>query len=136
MEEPLNGLVINAESRDVLAFFEELERIKYTRMSQRDAGNSPSARVQPKCGTGALTVGHPSIKSLARVGRRFFELVHHLIEVIARRILHRRELLVGFELLQPQRLADGQHVPVVDVRADRSSESAAHTEHRLWPITH
>src|SRR4029450_6789376 len=52
---------------------------------------------------------------LARVGRSLFELVHHLIEVVARRVLHRRERLVGFEFLQPQSLADGQAVSLIEL---------------------
>ena len=53
---------------------------------------------------------------LARVSSDFLSSIHDLGQVVARRILHRRVLLVGLELLQPQRLADGQHVPVVDDR--------------------
>src|SRR5215217_5968169 len=35
------------------------------------------------------------------------ELRQNLIEVVARRILHRRELLVGLKFFQPQQLSDG-----------------------------
>ena len=62
------------------------------------------------------------------------ELLHDLIQVVARRILKRRELLVGLELLQPQHLADGQQVPVVDVSRDRPGERAAEPETRLFLV--
>ena len=53
---------------------------------------------------------------------RVLDLLQDLIEVVARRVLHRRELLVGFQLLQPQRLADWQHVPIVDVGGGRRAD--------------
>src|SRR5262249_22938327 len=49
---------------------------------------------------------------LARVVRGP-DLRHDLIQVPALPRLKRRELLVALELLEPQQLADGQHVPVV-----------------------
>ena len=52
---------------------------------------------------------------LARVARHLLELLQDLVEVIACRILHRRERLVGLELREPQRLADRQQVPIVYV---------------------
>src|SRR5207249_7186775 len=61
---------------------------------------------------------------LGRVALPLLELLHDLVQVIARRILHRRVLLVGLELLQPQHLADGQQVPVVYVSRDRPGERA------------
>src|ERR1700730_11486955 len=52
---------------------------------------------------------HPQASELlARVHRCLLELFHDLIQVVARRILKRREGLVGLELLEPQQLADGQ----------------------------
>src|SRR5215510_10757556 len=59
------------------------------------------------------------------------ELVHDLAQVIAGRILHGREVLVGFQFLEPQRLPDREKVPVVDVRRRRRGERAGHPEQRL-----
>ena len=56
------------------------------------------------------------------------DLLQDLVEVVARRILQRRVRLVGLEFLQPERLADGQHVPVVDVGGRRRAECAALTQ--------
>src|SRR5215211_5956432 len=71
---------------------------------------------------------------LARVPLTLLELFHDLIQVVARRILKWGELLVGFQLLQPQHLPDGQQVPVVYVSADRPGERAAEPETRLFLI--
>src|ERR1700720_2078433 len=71
---------------------------------------------------------------LARVPLTLLELFHDLIQVVARRILKRGELLVGFQLLEPQHLADGQQVPVVDVGRDRPGERAAEPEIRLFLV--
>ena len=49
--------------------------------------------------------------------------LHQNCEVVARRRLQRRELLVGLELLQPQQLADGQHVPVVQISGARAARA-------------
>src|SRR5712691_5213875 len=69
---------------------------------------------------------HPQASELlARMHRCLLELCDDLIQVVARRILKRGELLVGLELLQPQRLPDGQQVPVVDVSRGRPAERAA-----------
>src|SRR5437773_11015842 len=73
---------------------------------------------------------------LARVRRCLLELFHDLIQVVARRILKRGELFVGLELPEPQRLADGQQVKVVDVGRGRSAERAAEPETRLLPLAH
>src|SRR6266508_6913464 len=73
---------------------------------------------------------------LTRVHRCLLELCDDLIQVVARRILKRGELLVGLELPEPQRLADGQQVPVVDVGRDRSGERAAEPEIRLFRLAH
>ena len=58
-------------------------------------------------------------------------LLHDLLQVVAGRILQRREVDVGLKLLQPQRLADGQHVPVIDIGGGGRSKRPAHTEERL-----
>src|SRR6266508_6953000 len=80
---------------------------------------------------------HPQASELlARVHRCLLELCDDLIQVVARRILKRGELLVGLELPEPQRLADGQQVPVVDVGRDRSGERAAEPEIRLFRLAH
>src|SRR6266436_5781307 len=70
------------------------------------------------------------------MSRHLPELFHDLIQVVARRILEGGEFLVGLELLEPQRLADGQQVPVVDVARDRPAERAAEPEIRLFPLAH
>src|SRR5262249_24817362 len=56
-----------------------------------------------------------------------FELVHHLREVVARWRLQRWERLEGLEPLEPQLLADRQHVPVVEVGGRGSRNSASDT---------
>src|SRR6266536_3873077 len=76
----------------------------------------------------------PVSRSLGRVVLPLLELLHNLVQVIARRILHRRVSLVGLELLQPQHLADGQQVPVVYVSRDRPGERAAEPEIRLFLV--
>ena len=47
------------------------------------------------------------------------DLLHHLLQIVACRVLKRREVDVGLEMLQPQLLADGQDVPVIDVGGGR-----------------
>ena len=73
---------------------------------------------------GGRRLGRPpcSCQRSVRLGFRVLDLLHHLVEVVARRVLHRRELLVGLKLLQPQRLADWQHVPIVDVGGGRRAD--------------
>src|SRR5262245_18361255 len=58
-------------------------------------------------------------------------LLQDLIEVVARRVLHRPELLVGFELLEPQRLTYRQDVPVVEVGSTRGRKRTAHAKQRF-----
>src|SRR5258708_1982499 len=80
---------------------------------------------------------HPQASELlARVPLTLLELFHDLIQVVARRILKGGELLVGFQLLEPQDLADGQHVPVIYVSRDRPGERAAEPEIRLFLLAH
>src|SRR6266566_1612015 len=78
----------------------------------------------------------PVSRSLGRVVLPLLELLHDLRQVVARRILQGRELLVGLELLQPQHLADGQQVPVVYPGRDRPGERAGHPELRLFLLAH
>src|SRR5882757_561507 len=82
---------------------------------------------------GGRPVGRPpcSCRRSVRLAFRGLDLLHHLVEVVARRVLHRRELLVGLKLLQPQRLADWQHVPIVDVGSGRRADRATHTKECL-----
>src|SRR5262249_45165053 len=54
-----------------------------------------------------------SFRLLARVSAAALDLVHHLGEVVTGGRLHWRKRLECFEPIQPQLLADGQHVPVV-----------------------
>src|SRR5882757_4998864 len=78
---------------------------------------------------------HPQASELlARVPLTLLELFHDLIQVVTRRILKGGKLLVGFQLLQPQDLSDGQQVPVVYVTRDRPGERAAEPETRLFLI--
>src|SRR5258708_33777001 len=78
---------------------------------------------------------HPQASELlARVPLTLLELFHDLIQVVARRILKGGELLVGFQLLQPQHLPDGQQIPVVYVSRDRPGEPAAEPETRLFLV--
>src|SRR5208337_2427306 len=53
-------------------------------------------------------------------------LVQNGAEVVDLRRLQRRELLVRFEFVLPQLLADRQHVPVVNVSGGRRAERAAY----------
>src|SRR5215208_4207002 len=80
---------------------------------------------------GALRRPPCSCQQSVRLRFRFPDLLHHLIEVVACRVLHRRKLLVGLKLLQPQRLADWQHVPIVDVGGGRRADRATHTKECL-----
>src|SRR5581483_3287347 len=56
------------------------------------------------------------------------DLFLNLGQVVGFRALQRRELLVGFQLLQPEHLPDGQHVPIIDIRGYGTGERAAQTE--------
>src|SRR6516162_3851437 len=69
----------------------------------------------------------------ARVTARFHvpDLLHDLVQIVARRILQGREGDVGLKLLEPQRLAHGQKVPVVLVGGDGSSERSAYAHEGL-----
>ena len=58
-------------------------------------------------------------------------LLHDLFQVVAGRVLQRRELDVALEMHQPELLADGQHVPVIDIGGRRRSNRSGHTEQRL-----
>jgi hypothetical protein len=51
--------------------------------------------------------------------------LQNLIEVVACRVLHRRELLVGLKLFQPQQLTDRQDIPVVEIRGTRADSDQA-----------
>src|SRR5262249_12660823 len=53
------------------------------------------------------------------------ELVHDLAQVIAGRILHGRELLVGLQFVEPQRLPEREKVPVINVRRRRRGKGTA-----------
>src|SRR6478752_9082019 len=59
------------------------------------------------------------------------DLLQHLVEVVARRVLQRRVRDVALELLQPERLPDGQHVPVVDIGRGSRADRAALAHERL-----
>src|SRR5262249_16851181 len=52
-------------------------------------------------------------------------------EIVACRVLHGRELLIGFELPQPQHLADWQDVPVVDIGVARGGQGTADAQQGL-----
>ena len=60
-----------------------------------------------------------SSRSFARVPLpHLLDLFQDLNEVVARRVLQRRELNVGLEFLQPQLLANGQHVRIIQRKTD------------------
>src|SRR4051794_28722935 len=59
------------------------------------------------------------------------DLLYYLLEVVARRVLKRRVRNIGLEFLQPERLADGQHVPIVDVGGRSGADCAALAHERL-----
>ena len=61
----------------------------------------------------------------------FPDLLHDLLEVVAGRALQRRERNVTRKLLQPQRLADRQHVPVIHIGGGRRSNRPAQSCERL-----
>src|SRR5664279_5309923 len=82
----------------------------------RSAGKAPCKR--------ALLSGHPPArhcKSAPLLARMMGthphspDLLQYLVEVVGFRSLQRRERYEGLEFLQPQLLADRQHVPVIDV---------------------
>src|SRR4029453_5205206 len=85
-------------------------------------------------------MGHPlhphAAELLARVGLHLFELLQDLRQVVARRILKGGELDVRLELPEPQRLPDGQQVPVVYESRDWPGERAAEPGVRLFPLAH
>src|SRR5262249_37719918 len=62
---------------------------------------------------------------LSRDALRPLELVHDLAQVIAGRILHGREILVGLQFVEPQRLPEREKIPVVDVRRRRRGKGTA-----------
>src|ERR1700754_1200766 len=66
---------------------------------------------------------------VAAAGRlHVFYFLHELFQVVAGRVLQRRELDVGLEVPQPKLLSDGQHVPVVDIGGRRRSNRPGHAE--------
>src|SRR5215831_18249734 len=72
---------------------------------------------------------HPrASRLLARVSRSVPDLLCDLIQVPALGALKGREPFVGLELLEPQQLAEGQHVPVVDVSRKRPGERTGERE--------
>src|SRR5215471_13673484 len=72
---------------------------------------------------------------LARVPRSVPDLLDDLIKVPALGALKRRKLFVGLELLEPQLLADGQNIPVVYPRGDRSRDRTGERKRsRLVPF--
>src|SRR5271157_157962 len=53
------------------------------------------------------------------------------VQVVGLRGLQRRERLIRHEFLFPELLADGQHVPVVDIRSGRGRQRALNVCVRL-----
>src|SRR5262252_2005294 len=64
----------------------------------------------------------PTSGLLARVSHSIPDLLCDLIQVPALRALKGRKLFVALELLEPQQLAEGQHVPVVYESCNRPGE--------------
>src|SRR5215831_1862829 len=81
---------------------------------------------------------HPrASRLLARVSRSVPDLRCDLIQVPALGALKGRELFVALELLEPQQLADGQHVPVVYPSRNRPGERTRERERgRLAPFAY
>src|SRR5258708_33764288 len=65
------------------------------------------------------------------MGRLLLNLLQDAIQVIGLRRLQSRELLVRHELLQPQQLADGQDVPVVEISGARGGQCPANGQRAL-----
>src|SRR5580693_4726488 len=80
------------------------------------------------------TSGHRFVsRLLARVARRlgFLHLIDNLTQVVRLRSLQWRVLYVRLEVLQPQLLANRQHVPVVLKCGHRGGERTAQTHRGL-----
>src|SRR5262245_20176707 len=71
------------------------------------------------------------VTRLVARGAMRLDLLHHLTEVVGRWSLQRRELLVRQQMLEPQLLTDGQHVPVVLEGRHRTAERTAQAHRRL-----
>ena len=68
----------------------------------------------------------PACRSFAHtLCPHLLNLLQHLGEVVARRILQRREFDVGRELLQPQLLTDRKHVPIIEICGAGGGEGTA-----------
>src|SRR5262245_2529707 len=61
--------------------------------------------------------------------------LYHRAEVVACRILHGRELLVGFEFPQPEYLANRQDVPVIDIGVAGGGQRTADAQQGLRVVT-
>ena len=57
------------------------------------------------------------------------DLLQNLSQVVRLRTLQRRKLDIRLEFLQPQELADGQQVPVVNISRNRTSKRAGDAKH-------
>src|SRR5262249_18105409 len=90
----------------------------------------------------ARTPNNAGVRSVVTLPRRrlfarvtghlhILNLLHDLVQIVARRILQRREVDVGLKLLQPQRLAHRQEVPVILVSGDSSGERSAYPHESL-----
>src|SRR5262245_34631156 len=77
-----------------------------------------------------------SLWLLAPLSSRALDLLDDLIEVPALRGLKRRELSIALELLEPQQLAEGQHVPVVEIARNRPGERTHVIQRGLLPVAH
>src|SRR5262249_50105904 len=62
---------------------------------------------------------------------RLFDFLHNTAEVVAFRRLKRRVLLERLQVLEPQLLADRQHVPVIEERGHGTPECATNAHRRL-----
>ena len=74
---------------------------------------------RPYASDGARPLSHrkSSVFRLNRaLGDRLLHCLKDPVQVVGLRRLHRRELLVRHQLLLPEQLADGQDVPVVEIR--------------------
>src|SRR5439155_25466429 len=105
---------------------------------QRDEGSqchSPSGIDAKASAPGwGRPLGHqyaPVTRSLARVTVPLpLDLVQYLREVVARRILHRRERHIWREPLEPKQLADGRAFPAVEIRGTRGRKGTRRSQQR------
>src|SRR5437899_8238393 len=82
--------------------------------------------IQPATSSAPARIARYYPRLFARVAVTLpLNLFENLSKILARWVLHRREIHVGLELLEPQHLADRQNVPVVEIRGTRGGKCTA-----------